>query len=101
MSVTARAQKAAKPAKAEKEEWNRVEEIGAIVASVLQRDHVRPDVDLFDQGTTSLAYVRIISEINQRYGLSLNGSEVDGVATVERLAKVVAGATPSIAVTNP
>ena len=72
-----------------------MEEISAIVASVLQRDHVHPDQDLFDQGATSLAYVRIIAEINQRYQLSLNGSEVDGVATIERLARVVAGAAPS------
>jgi acyl carrier protein len=72
-----------------------VEEISAIVASVLQRDRVHPDVDLFDQGTTSLAYIRIIAEINQRYQLSLNGSEVDGVATIERLAQVVAAAALS------
>ena len=77
-----------------------MEEISAIVESVLQRDHVRPDLDLFDQGATSLAYVRIIAEINQRYQLSLNGSEVDGVATIERLAQVVAAAAPSIVATN-
>jgi acyl carrier protein len=69
-----------------------VEQISEIVASVLLRDHVRPDVDLFDQGATSLAYMRIVAEINERYELSLNGSEVDGVATIERLAQVVAAA---------
>ncbi|HET9896845.1 MAG TPA: acyl carrier protein [Streptosporangiaceae bacterium] len=73
-----------------------MEEISAIVRSVLRRDHVYPNVDLFDQGATSLAYVRIITEINQRYQLALNGSEVDGVATIERLAQVVAGTTPSV-----
>ncbi len=72
-----------------------MEEISAIVSSVLRRDHVHPNVDLFDQGATSLAYVRIISEINRRYQLSLNGSEVDGVATIERLAQVVAETAPS------
>ncbi len=71
-----------------------MEEIIAIVRSVLRRDHVRPDVDLFDQGATSLAYVRIITEINQRYQLSLDGSEVGGVATIERLAQVVAAVVP-------
>lgn len=69
-----------------------MEQISEIVASVLLRDHVRPDADLFDQGATSLAYMRIVAEINERYALSLNGSEVDGVATIERLAQVVAAA---------
>lgn len=77
-----------------------MEEITAIVASVLQRDRVRPEVDLFDQGATSLAYMRIIAEINQRYQVSLNGSEVDGVATVERLARAVTAAAPSIVANN-
>jgi acyl carrier protein len=72
-----------------------VEEIGTIAATILGRDRIWPDVDLFDQGATSLAYVRIIAEINERYQLSLNGSEVDGVATIERLALVVATALPS------
>jgi acyl carrier protein len=76
------------------------EEIGVIVASVLQRDHVRPDADLFDLGATSLAYVRIIAEINQRHQLSLNGSEVDGVATVQRLAQVVTAAAQSVTAIN-
>jgi acyl carrier protein len=70
-------------------------EISEIVRSVLRRDRVHPDVDLFDQGATSLAYVRIIAEINRCYQLSLNGSEVEGVATIERLAQVVAESAPS------
>jgi acyl carrier protein len=77
-----------------------VEEISAIVRSVLRRDHVHPGSDLFDQGATSLAYVRIIAEINQRYQLSLNGSEVEGEATIERLAQIVAVATASIVAGN-
>jgi acyl carrier protein len=77
-----------------------VEEISAIVESILGREHVPPDADLFDQGATSLAYVRIIAEINQRYQLSLNGSEVDGVATIERLAQIVAAAAPATVATN-
>ena len=77
-----------------------MEEISAIVESALGRTHIHPDVDLFDQGATSLAYVRIIAEINQRYQLSLNGSEVNGVATIERLAQVVAVAAPSTVASN-
>lgn len=77
-----------------------MEEISAIVESVLGRTNIRPDVDLFDQGASSLAYVRIIAEINQRYRLSLNGSEVNGVATIECLAQVVAAAAPSAVASN-
>ena len=77
-----------------------MEEISAIVGSILRREHVHPDLDLFDQGATSLAYVRIISEINHRYKLSLNGSEVDGVATIERLAQLVAEAAASTLADN-
>ena len=66
-----------------------MDEITQIVESVLKRTHLDPNRDLFEQGATSLAYVRIIAGINQRYQLSLNGSEVEGLATIERLAKVV------------
>lgn len=71
------------------------EEITEIVTSILQTNDVDPDKDLFGQGATSLAYVRIVTEINNRFGLSLNGSEVDGLATVNRLTDVVAAAQSS------
>lgn len=77
-----------------------MEEINAIAESILGRKNLRPDLDLFDQGATSLAYVRIIAEINQRFELSLNGSEVDGVATIDRLAQVVSAAAPSALARN-
>lgn len=77
-----------------------MEEINAIAESILGRKDIRRDLDLFDQGATSLAYVRIIAEINQRYGLSLNGSEVDGVATIDRLAQLVSAAAPSAVASN-
>ena len=69
-----------------------VDEVAGIARDVLQRDEVDTGKDLFAQGATSLAYVRIVAEINNRWGLSLNGSEVDGVATVDRLASVAADA---------
>ena len=68
------------------------DEFATIVRDILQRDHADVDQDLFGQGATSLAYVRIIAEINNRWGLALNGSEVDGVATVTRLTEVAAAA---------
>ena len=73
-----------------------MEEITQIVESVLKRENVDPSKDLFEQGVTSLAYVRIITQINQQYQLSLNGSEVDGIATIERLAKVVEDARTAV-----
>ncbi|WP_143168077.1 acyl carrier protein [Jatrophihabitans endophyticus] len=69
-----------------------VDDITGIVRDVLQRDEIDPDGDLFQQGATSLAYVRVIAEINNRWQLSLNGSEVDGEATVVRLTKAAAAA---------
>lgn len=64
--------------------------VTAIVHEVLRGP--RPpaaDVDLFDIGATSLAFVRIIAQVNQRFGLRLTGAELGGEATVARLAACV------------
>ncbi len=59
-------------------------QVARAVASVLQRD-VPPDADIFDLGATSLAYVRIIATLNKQFGISLTGSELDEIASVEAL----------------
>lgn len=73
-----------------------MKEITEIVESVLKRSNVDPSQDLFEQGATSLAYVRIIAQLNQRYQLTLNGSEVGGDATIQRLAQVVENARTAV-----
>jgi acyl carrier protein len=65
------------------------EDVTGIVEEVLQGREIRPDVDLFDQGATSLAFVRIIASVNDRFGTSLTGSELVDGATVDNLVAVV------------
>ena len=65
------------------------EDVTGIVDEVLQGREIRPDVDLFDQGVTSLAFVRIIASVNERFGTSLTGSELVDGATVDNLVAVV------------
>lgn len=45
--------------------------------------------DCFDLGTTSLGLVRIIARINEEFGVSLNGSELDDAPTVAAFARCV------------
>lgn len=47
-----------------------------IMRAVLDRD-VEPAVDVFDQGATSLAFVRIVAQINERYGITLDVAELE------------------------
>jgi len=69
------------------------EDVTGIVDEVLQGREIRPDVDLFDQGVTSLAFVRIIASVNERFGTSLTGSELVDGATVDNLVTVVEQST--------
>jgi len=69
------------------------EDVTGIVEEVLQGREIRPDVDLFDQGVTSLAFVRIIASVNERFGTSLTGSELVDGATVDNLVTVVEQST--------
>ncbi|MER7274098.1 amino acid adenylation domain-containing protein [Dactylosporangium sp. NPDC000244] len=62
--------------------------VGSLAGAVLGRERVNPDSDLFDIGATSLAFIRIIAEVNRRFGTELNGSEL-GVATLRRIATCV------------
>ncbi|MFJ1598299.1 amino acid adenylation domain-containing protein [Streptomyces sp. NPDC088261] len=61
-----------------------------IVHEILRGPQPPPaGVDLFDIGATSLAFVRIVAQVNQRFGLRLTGAELGGEATVARLALCV------------
>lgn len=74
--------------------------ITEIVKEVLRRDAIAPDADMFDLGATSLAFIRIIAQINERFGVSLTGSELGDVASIQRLAEVVEDAQKN-SVTSP
>jgi acyl carrier protein len=62
--------------------------IHEIVRTVLERD-VDPSADLFDQGATSLAFIRIVAEVNERYGISVDVAELEE-ASVDTLSGLVA-----------
>ena len=62
--------------------------IREIVWTVLERD-VDPSVDVFDQGATSLAFMRIVAEINERYDITVDVAELEE-ASVGMLSGLVA-----------
>ena len=66
--------------------------IVAIIEHVLQRDGITPELDVFDIGATSLAYIHIVAAVNEKFGLSLNGSEVGDTSSAARLAACVTSA---------
>ncbi|HEY0532521.1 MAG TPA: acyl carrier protein [Actinoplanes sp.] len=61
--------------------------IQAIVGAVLERD-VDPSIDVFDQGATSLAFIRIVAEINERFGVDVDVAELEE-ASVDALLALV------------
>ncbi|HEY6794248.1 MAG TPA: chlorinating enzyme [Kineosporiaceae bacterium] len=64
------------------------ETIAEIVRDAVGRE-LSPDEDFFDQGMTSLVFVRVVASVNERFGLSLTGSELAAGATIDTLYAVV------------
>jgi acyl carrier protein len=62
--------------------------IEEITRGVLER-HVDPSVDIFDQGATSLAFLRIVAEVNERYGITVDVAELEE-ASVDQMSALVA-----------
>jgi acyl carrier protein len=62
--------------------------IGEIVRTVLDRE-VDPELDVFDQGATSLAFIRIVAEVNERFDIALDVAELEE-ASVDTLSALVA-----------
>ena len=60
-----------------------------IAEDVLARGAIPAEKDLFDLGATSLAFTRIIAQVNEHFGLSLTGGELEDLASVECLAACV------------
>lgn len=67
-----------------------------IVEEVLQRNDIQPTGDLFDAGITSLSLIRILVQVNKRFGTALTGAELGDTASVSRLATCVRAATEEI-----
>lgn len=64
------------------------ESVKEIVGLVLERDGVDPTVDLFDQGVTSLAFIRIVAQLNEKYGIKLDVAELEE-ASIDSLSALV------------
>ncbi|MFF0226402.1 acyl carrier protein [Streptomyces sp. NPDC004629] len=64
------------------------ESVKEVVAQVLERGGVDPAVDLFDQGVTSLAFIRIVAQLNEKYGIKLDVAELEE-ASIDSLAALV------------
>ncbi len=59
-----------------------------IVTTMLGRD-VDPAVDVFDQGATSLAFIRAVARISERYDVAVDVGELEE-ASVDALSELVA-----------
>lgn len=51
--------------------------VGKIVQTVLDREVIDETVDLFDQGATSLAFIRIVAQLNERYGITVDVEAIE------------------------
>ncbi len=69
--------------------------ISAIWEDVLQQKGIGLQDDFFDLGGTSLDLIRVFGQVNERFGLSLDGSVLDDEATIQRLAQAVDAARKS------
>lgn len=63
-----------------------------IIRDVLSKPGVGADDDVFDHGATSLAFVRILAQIRQTFGVLVHAPDLGGVATARNLAAAVAAA---------
>lgn len=59
-----------------------------VMRTVLERD-LDPTVDVFDQGATSLAFVRALAQINDRFGITVDVGELEE-ASIDEVAVLVA-----------
>ncbi|GGB95731.1 amino acid adenylation domain-containing protein [Pseudoduganella buxea] len=63
--------------------------VAEISAAMMGEQGLSWDIDLFDQGATSLSLSRIILELNARYALQLTGAELDGDCSIINIASTV------------
>ncbi|MFC0527593.1 acyl carrier protein [Phytohabitans kaempferiae] len=59
-----------------------------IMRTELERD-VDPSIDIFDQGATSLAFIRIVAQVNDKYGINVDVAELEE-ASIDTLSGLVA-----------
>lgn len=59
-----------------------------IVSTVLEGGGIDPAVDLFDQGVTSLAFIRIVAQLNEKYDITLDVAALEE-ASIDTLSALV------------
>jgi acyl carrier protein len=69
--------------------------ISEIWEDVLQQKDIGAHDDFFDLGGTSLDLIRVFGRLNEKFGLSLDGSVLGDEATIERLTAAVDAARKS------
>jgi acyl carrier protein len=62
--------------------------VSEIVRRVLDSGGVDPAVDLFDQGATSLAFIRIVGQVNDKYNITVDVLKLEE-ASIDCLSAVV------------
>ncbi|MDN0197622.1 amino acid adenylation domain-containing protein [Streptomyces sp. S.PNR 29] len=63
--------------------------VARIVEKVLERSDIGPDQDVFEAGATSLAFARILAEIQREFGVGVDLAALEDTASIRRLAAVV------------
>jgi acyl carrier protein len=65
-----------------------LQSVELVVTQVLEHDGVDPGIDLFDQGVTSLAFIRIVAQLNEKYDVKLDVAELEE-ASINSLSELV------------
>ena len=63
--------------------------VAQIWEDVLNRKGISRTEDFFDLGGTSLDLIRVFGHVKERFDLNLDGSILEGEATIARLAKCI------------
>jgi acyl carrier protein len=62
--------------------------VSEIAQVVLDREKIDEAVDLFDQGATSLAFIRIVAQLNERYGITVDVQALEE-ASIDSLSALI------------
>ncbi|GAA4818630.1 acyl carrier protein [Streptomyces ziwulingensis] len=80
------------PHRSSAEETDIHRSVESIASEVLQRNDIDPAMDLFDQGATSLALIRIVAQINERFAIEFDVAILEE-ASVDAMSEIVRAQT--------
>lgn len=64
-------------------------EMVAIAGRLLGKSEISAEKDLFDQGATSLSFVRLLVEVKRRFDVTVDPVALDGDASIGCIAEAV------------